>query len=1558
MKRKSSVLPPTHVSPRYQASLEEVIHCLHEGRYCAVLGPRFSGKTDLLNLVRNNLEQHAKLVAAVNLYDLDTTNAASFFSSLAQGISRELEKQLAMPTVQDVSDGPSFRAFIWSVTKSAGRGIILIIDHLEGVADDLIRLLLTSLRAIYQEQINAEHRLLAIVAGALSLATLTTGETSPFHGIANLVVLDSPSADESGEFIAAFFAKLHVRLSTPALSLLIRASRGNLNLTRALCEKCGVEISRKGIKQLSKKTTEKVIQTFTLRDAAAYKPLQDAVRLIESDPDLLNSVLLVIERGYVRKKQLSLPLSPDVDSLYLTGVVRKVNVEGYELLNDVYRQFLSAYFDPGRIGHLLISLGRWSQAIAYLEASIEAGNHRVRQDLFAATINSIYASPNIKRAVDYLSRGLSAGFQVQSSRTWLLAPDGENLKLAGSLGNIDTRDNEVHGRKIQISSDRLEARSFRESCILRGKEGTADLEIALPLIIPDHGPIGVICARIPAMHGNDAREWEMELTGYLHQCARAIQEIETRQEWRLQIETIDHIVLDILRDWERNRILRTAMIRAVKLVGGSGGGIYLWDDASETFRLEAESGLSELLKKEPFDKDRGVIGVVRRTKQPYSINGYLQWEGRQENLDKYGLTAVVGSPILSGKKFLGAMVVHDKRAGRVFGKQEEKVLRRFANYCAVAIEKSAAYAREHESSEYLKGLISSSVDGIIAVDLDGYIKLYNKSAEQICGYSQEEVFGRKMRVDEIYGDLRTAQDINRRLFNLPEKRFENYETTILHKDGRNIPIVVSAALLMDKSDKHIGSVGFFRDLRPVRKTVEALRAIGEARDLSESLKRLAGGMSENLNATFCCVLLFQGNEESLKLRAAHPHLRDETIKWGPEIGKEISIESSVSLARLYKTSGSRIFRKGEIFEDIDVVSYIRNFVGLEEELESVLLVSLSGMRDMWGVCVVGEVRQWERSPFTEEKIALADSFARQGALYIDRLQLQLRDALLATGKDITSLEELSSKLQNICNRMRDALKCDSIILYPFDEKEQKVGFPPTQSGDLKHLEALKALGYVSKHSVVWKILDSRESHFADVARNDPWMVLNEAERHMGTEPFVVRENISSSAGIPLMVEQERVGVLFINYLSPHTFFQPERKDIEMFAVEIAIAIQNARHLKSEKRHIRQLEAISRVSDAAHSALDLNDLYNAVLAEMVGVFGLDKGGVVIFDFKEGIGRTVAEFPEHKEPIISIPLKGNGSVEQMLKNKKPLAIRDAKNDPMLKSIREVMSRWEVQSMLLIPLMIGGDLIGTIGLDSIGAPREFTEDDLQLADTMGKLMDAAIEKIRSHEEASATETVESTYWLLSRWAHKVRQKSFALGEELRTLRKELPVGLFSEIISNMDASIQELSMPIQKVFSEVEEVREQTLNFGGLMRHVAERLCLNKKVGIHLDLVIEENCQVKGNPLFLELAVEFIIENAIKFMERKERPGKLTVECHTVGDIVQASISDTGIGIDDPDTLKDIFHRPLASNQGLGYGAFTTANILRAYKGDIQVARTNVEGTRIEFWLPAIKTQNLSE
>lgn len=104
--------------------------------------------------------------------------------------------------------------------------------------------------------------------------------------------------------------------------------------------------------------------------------------------------------------------------------------------------------------------------------------------------------------------------------------------------------------------------------------------------------------------------------------------------------------------------------------------------------------------------------------------------------------------------------------------------------------------------------------GIFTINEDGKITSFNSAAEELTGYSRQEVIGRScariFQADICESECPLKRSIKTR------ERTEDKEVNIVKKDGSRIPIAISTAALIDEHGKVIGGVEMFRDLTTVR----------------------------------------------------------------------------------------------------------------------------------------------------------------------------------------------------------------------------------------------------------------------------------------------------------------------------------------------------------------------------------------------------------------------------------------------------------------------------------------------------------------------------------------------------------------------------------------------------------------------------------------------------------------------------------------------------------------------------------------------------------------------
>jgi PAS domain S-box-containing protein len=145
--------------------------------------------------------------------------------------------------------------------------------------------------------------------------------------------------------------------------------------------------------------------------------------------------------------------------------------------------------------------------------------------------------------------------------------------------------------------------------------------------------------------------------------------------------------------------------------------------------------------------------------------------------------------------------------------------------------------------QYFQKLVESCPDIIISVDNQGTIIFYNDGARQNLGFSYEEVLGKN--VLEIYPSLAEARRVMaamRAADAAGQGRIRNFETVFKTKKGDKIPVAISASITYDEQGTEIGSIGFAKDIREIRRRDQLVTlgeiAIGLSHEVNNSLEVL------------------------------------------------------------------------------------------------------------------------------------------------------------------------------------------------------------------------------------------------------------------------------------------------------------------------------------------------------------------------------------------------------------------------------------------------------------------------------------------------------------------------------------------------------------------------------------------------------------------------------------------------------------------------------------------------------------------------------------------------
>lgn len=149
--------------------------------------------------------------------------------------------------------------------------------------------------------------------------------------------------------------------------------------------------------------------------------------------------------------------------------------------------------------------------------------------------------------------------------------------------------------------------------------------------------------------------------------------------------------------------------------------------------------------------------------------------------------------------------------------------------------------KDHLKQATLSAIVESSDDAIISKDLNGIITSWNRGAQRIFGYSEEEVLGKPITILIPEDRLDEEQNI---ITNIKKgKRIEHIETIRLDKTGREIPISLTVSPLKNAYGEIVGASKVARDISDRLHGAEKqamLSAIVESSDDAIISKNLEG----------------------------------------------------------------------------------------------------------------------------------------------------------------------------------------------------------------------------------------------------------------------------------------------------------------------------------------------------------------------------------------------------------------------------------------------------------------------------------------------------------------------------------------------------------------------------------------------------------------------------------------------------------------------------------------------------------------------------------------------
>lgn len=143
----------------------------------------------------------------------------------------------------------------------------------------------------------------------------------------------------------------------------------------------------------------------------------------------------------------------------------------------------------------------------------------------------------------------------------------------------------------------------------------------------------------------------------------------------------------------------------------------------------------------------------------------------------------------------------------------------------------------------------------------------------------------------------------------------------------------------------------------------------------------------------------------------------------------------------------------------------------------------------------------------------------------------------------------------------------------------------------------------------------------------------------------------------------------------------------------------------DEQRLRRIEA---VTDATLSRLDVADLFDELLDRVRDLLGVDTAAILLLDVRaqQLIATAARGLEEEVRQGFRVSV-GRGFAGQVALTKRPVIVENVTSE---KVVNPVLLQTGIRSLLGVPIMAGGELVGVLHVGTL-TPRRFTADDVRL-------------------------------------------------------------------------------------------------------------------------------------------------------------------------------------------------------------------------------------------------------
>jgi signal transduction histidine kinase len=171
-----------------------------------------------------------------------------------------------------------------------------------------------------------------------------------------------------------------------------------------------------------------------------------------------------------------------------------------------------------------------------------------------------------------------------------------------------------------------------------------------------------------------------------------------------------------------------------------------------------------------------------------------------------------------------------------------------------------------------------------------------------------------------------------------------------------------------------------------------------------------------------------------------------------------------------------------------------------------------------------------------------------------------------------------------------------------------------------------------------------------------------------------------------------------------------------------------------RRQNAELATLNRLAIGVNSSRDFITLCQTAIEALLSLFGFTQGAVALLGPDRTYATLVADASSQSREAwtnIRLPVAGNPIFTHLITKAAPLAITDVATDPIAIVERESFAIRGTKSILIVPIIVRGEMVGSIGVDATEDYHQFTDAEIELASRVAEQLSVAMQNARLAEE-----------------------------------------------------------------------------------------------------------------------------------------------------------------------------------------------------------------------------------